>query len=260
MNKIDCDFVQKYVKSWESRHDNWIKDFLGKAIGSTQQTLQGIRLDLKGRLENDWRISLGFLLNRTTYQSRKDKMNDKTANYLFLKTCSLPPIYSEESIKNFIRQIWHEKRSGQVTHIRENIDIRRLESISEFIIFSSEKNITKVVLKEIDHHSDASKFLIQFHCIGEKTASFYLKFIAWLFDLSIVPIVIDTHVLSMLHRRGVIARKNPQDARAAILALAQQLSLSPIKIETALYEASWLDTNRSTGRATTLKSCGSITV
>lgn len=262
MNHIDCNFVQKYVESWESRHDGWVKDFLGKAIGSNHQTFQGVRLDLKKRLEDDWHISLGFLIERTTYQSRKDILNIRTANYLFQKMCSLPLVYSEESLKDIIQQIRQEKESGQVTHIRVDKDIKRLKSVAKFIINSKDKNITKVVLAKIDAKMDASKFLGQFHCIGPKTASFYLKFIAWIFDLSIEPIVIDTHVMTTLHRAGRIAQRNPEEARNAIVQLSRELGLSPIKIETALYEASWLSSNRPTshptGRATSPGSCGGI--
>ena len=60
MIKLNNDFINFFVASWESRHDDWVRDFLADAIGSENKTFHGIRLDLKERLENDWRISLGL--------------------------------------------------------------------------------------------------------------------------------------------------------------------------------------------------------
>ncbi len=247
MNKIDNNFVDQYVASWESRHDDWVRDFLASAIASDHNTFHGIKYDLKNKLENDWRTSLAFLLDRTTYQSRGDILNQKTANYLFNKICSLSSMFSNESLKNVIKKIREDKITGKITHIREEKDIERLESIAEFIIRSPEKNMTKVILTLIDSGRSAIRFLQQFHQIGPKTASFYMKFIYWLFELtpdSPDSIVIDTHVINMLIKLGEIINRNTREARNAIIRLSKQLNRSEVEIETALYEADWQGTNR----------------
>ena len=244
MKTVDTDFIEKFVSSWESRHDEWVRDFLANAIGSTHGTMRAVRPELRAKLESDWRFSLAFLLDRTTYQSRRDTLNYKTATYLFQRACSLPPIYSESMLHRLIVDIRQEKHSGKVTHIRENTDIRRLESIAEFLINSPEKNITKVILARVHAGNDVVSFLKQFYCIGDKTASFYMKFISWLFDLNVLPIVVDTHVMRSLIEIGEIVRASPSDAKNAILRISRDLNISPIRVETALYESSWQEKNR----------------
>jgi endonuclease III len=250
MKAVDTDFIEKFVSSWESRHDEWVRDFLANAIDSTRSTMSAIRPELRAKLEGDWRFSLAFLLDRTTYQSRRDALNYKTATYLFERVCSLPPRFSESTLHGLIVDIRQAKHSEKVTHIRENTDIRRLESIAEFLIDSREKNITKLILAKVHAGNDVFSFLKQFHFIGDKTASFYMKFICWLFDLSILPIVVDTHVMRSLIEIGEIVKANPSDAKNAILRISRNLNISPIRVETALYESSWQEKNLPTSSCT----------
>ena len=54
-----------------------------------------------------------------------------------------------------------------------------------------------------------------------------------------------SHVMKTLISLGEISRENTQDARKAIIRLSKQLNLPEVEIETALYEASWQNKNRS---------------
>jgi len=245
LSSFNRESIEFYFESWEKRHDRWVIDFLANAISSEAKSMKKIRSHFQKALLTDWRISLGFLLNRTTYQSRKDIINDRTANYLFMKVrgCKLENI--DQELENLINEITLAKRNKQVTHLRENQDIKRLASISSFLKKSQEKNITKIVLKLFNQNEDVISFLKQFDYVGEKTASFYMKFIAWVFDLNFVPIVIDRHVIKSLQYYGYLTTESKNDAKIVIKRLASQLSVSIVKVETALYEKSWLELNKT---------------
>ena len=77
-----------------------------------------------------------------------------------------------------------------------------------------------------------------------------MKFISWLFDLNLKPITVDRHVLNSLQSRNIISSQNPNEAISAIVKLSDDLNLPVVKIETALYEESWLKTNNPTMRCT----------
>ncbi len=246
-NKRAANFTKEHVfslvGSWEARHDNWVQTFLADAILSNASTLQGIKADLRNALLNDWRASLAFLLDRTTYQSRKDVINERTARYLFKTVLAGKKVFRDDSLDDIVSKVITDKIRGDATHIREKQDIRRLNSICAYLKNSSEKNITKTVLSCIEQESDPAKFLTQFEFIGDKTASFYMKFVAWIFDLNVEPIVVDMHVFRSLNRYGLIVGESKVEAKKAIRQLADQLGLPLVKVETALYEESWLCSN-----------------
>lgn len=79
MNMISRDYVEKYVNSGESRHDEWVWNFLANAIGSEQKTLKNIKADLKEAILNDWRSGLAFYMDGSSYQGRLDVVSCKIA-------------------------------------------------------------------------------------------------------------------------------------------------------------------------------------
>jgi len=231
------------VSSWERRHDSWVGDHLSEILGSQFTTMTDIKEDLKNSLMSDWRASLGFFLDRTTYQSRKDVINLRTANYLFSEAMKLPQKYSNQVLENFSDNIYYDKLSERITHLRIPIDTERVESISNFLKHSKEKNFTKIVLEKTSNEKDCIDFLKSFRRVGPKTANFYMKFIAWVFDLDFVAVTVDRHVYNSLLKYDLITEQNYENSTKIIRQLAKKMNLSPIYIETALYEESWIETN-----------------
>lgn len=243
---ITADYVQRYVTSWETRHDDWVAEYLAPRLNSVKKTMSGIRLELREKILNDWRYALAFFIDRTTYQSRKDIVNIRTATYLFDKIVNLPQEYSVNAINEMISGIRDDKITGKATHIRERADIERLEAVCKYLFSSSEKNFSRIVLNQ-KFEWQLWQFLDRFPYVSRnKTAPFYMKFMSWLFDLDIKPLTIDRHVLNSLMVNSVPVDSNSTGAENAILSIAKELNLPAVKVETALYEESWLSSNRLT--------------
>jgi hypothetical protein len=239
---ITADYVRKYLDSWEKRHDSWVSQYLSDLLDTDRKTMSEIRLILKNKIQNDWRFALAFFIDRTTYQSRKDIINLRTATYLFKKIINLPDRFSNESIDKMLLEIRADKSSYRETHIRERADIERLESVCKYLQSSDEKNFTKIILN-ISAEANLWRFLDQFPFISKnKTAPFYMKFIAWLFDLNIKPIAVDRHVINSLISNGIYVGSS-KDAVNEIIKISEQLNIPAVNIETALYEDSWLKSN-----------------
>ena len=83
---LDLEYVEKYCKSWEERHDEWVVNFLAPAISSQEKTLSGLKTNLKSFILNDWRGGFAFFIDRTSYQGgvRSDSINYKIAIYLVI--------------------------------------------------------------------------------------------------------------------------------------------------------------------------------
>jgi len=240
---ITAEYVKKYVNNWEGRHDSWVAQYLSKILNTDKKTMSGIRTELKEKVFDDWRVGLAFFIDRTTYQSRSDKVNIKTATYLFKKIINLPEKFCGDAIDAMLMEIKSDKTSGRVTHIRERADIERLEAVCKYLESTSEKNFTKIVLS-IPTEIELWKFLDQFPFVSKnKTAPFYMKFISWLFELNIEPITIDRHVINSLISHGISIGNGRKDAAKAIMEISNKLSIPAVNIETALYEDSWLKSN-----------------
>lgn len=82
-----------------------------------------------------------------------------------------------------------------------------------------------------------------FDYIGHKTASFYMKFIAWVFDLDFVSVVVDRHVIKSLNNYGYLSNDSIPDAKEIIHDLSSKLNVPVVEVETALYEDGWLKSN-----------------
>ena len=119
-------------------------------------------------------------------------------------------------------------------------DTERLKGIVDYINYSAEKNFTSIVLKKIDEKQNILKFLQGFKGIGPKTSAFYMKFIRWIFELELsdLPIAVDQHVFRSLICHRQITSENYDEAVRTIKKIALELNVSPIDLETALYEAS----------------------
>jgi hypothetical protein len=247
---IDKSYIDKHVRSWESRHDKWVRDYLGPLLNSSQKTMRGIRPELKRVLDSDWRYSLGFFIDRTTYQSRKDIINIITAMYLFRKIIHLPIEFSHAELSELLRKIHSEKENGYASHLRVTTDIERLSYTCKLLVDNEEKNFTNIILSMIREGKDIWAYLDHIPYVSRnKTAPFYIKFIAWLYDLDIIPIAVDRHVYSSLIRHRLIPSSNRKEALEAINRLAKQVSVPPVSVETALYEESW---NRVNNKSTAL--------
>lgn len=239
---ITTEYVRKYVSNWEKRHDSWVEQYLSPLLNTDKKTMSGIHPVLKDKVQNDWRFGLAFFIDRTTYQSRSDKINLRTATYLFKKIINLPEEFTYESIEQMLLEIKNDKKSGDVTHLRERADIERLEAVCKYITKTNEKNFTQLVLEK-SSEIGLWKFLDQFPFVSKnKTAPFYMKFISWLFKLNIVSVTVDRHVIKSLNSNGIDVKSN-KDAIKAILELSKKLKLPAVSIETALYEDSWLKSN-----------------
>ncbi|MDD2557189.1 MAG: hypothetical protein PHH87_02745 [Desulfuromonas sp.] len=236
---ITAEYVEKYVALWEARHDSWVSQYLASLLGTDKKTMSEIRPILKKKTLTDWRVALAFFIDRTTYQSRKDIINLRTATYLFKKIISLPEEFSVEENEKLLQEIKKEKATGRVTHIRERADIERLEAVLKYLQFSKEKNFTKIILS-IPSEKELWKFLDQFPFVSKnKTAPFYMKFISWAHDINIEPIAIDRHVINSLASNGLSNKSSSK----AIMEIANQLNMPAVKVETALYEDSWRKSN-----------------
>ena len=243
---IDKKYVEKYLESWEKRHDEWVVSFLAKTIFSNATTLSGIKDDLKHYISNDWRGAFAFFVDRTSYQGgvRSDSTNCKIATYLFEKIISLPEEFSNDSMEKLNEVVSYEKLNNIFPTLWKH-DLTRLESISNYLIKAEEKNMTKIVLSKVDEDHDILKFLEKtFLQVGPKTSSFYMKFITWLFELELLPITIDQHVYRSLKKYNLLKFENNESAKTIILQIGEELKISPIFIETALYEESWLKSNK----------------
>ncbi|UPU37843.1 hypothetical protein M1B72_09085 [Geomonas paludis] len=241
MEPITASYVKKYVSSWEARHDEWVRDYLAPLVGTSEKTMNGIRPVLKQRLQTDWRYSLAFFIDRTTYQSRSDLVNLRTATYLFEKIVSLPPDFSVRNMEQLVKTISEEKFNGLASHVRVKTDIERLDYAWRFLVPSEEKNFTAIVLGKVASEVELWRFLEQFPYVSRnKTAPFYMKFIAWLFDLDLAPITVDRHVVNALQVRDGRAVTDPA---GYITRVAKDLMMPATLVETALYEESWLKAN-----------------
>jgi len=241
---ITKEYIDKHVTYWELRHDDWAREYLSSFLQTDKKCMNEIKPIFKVKLENDWRFSLAFFIDRTTYQSRKDTVNIRTATYLFEKIIELPVVFNSEHLSNMIKKIAREKENGYVTHIRVKTDIQRLTAVCDFLIDSPEKNFTNIVLNLVDKNKDIWRFMDQFPYVSRnKTAPFYMKFIAWLFQLDVVPLTIDRHVINSLMKHNLVNSHNVKEARYAIKKISKELSMPAVNVETALYESSWGNIN-----------------
>lgn len=245
-DSVDKEYVEKYLKSWEKRHDDWVLSSLSKTISSRKTTLSDIKEDLRDFVYNDWRGGVAFFADRTSYQGgiRSDKTNTKIAEYLSRKIVALPECASENELAKLLDVIKEDKETNKFSSLWQH-DLYRLQSIFSFIAGAHEKNITKIMLERIKK-GDCETFIRQsFKQIGPKTSSFYLKFIVWMFDLDELPITIDQHVFKSLRKYGFLSKENYEEAKAIIIQIGRDLRVSPVHVETALYEESWLLSNRN---------------
>ena len=254
--KLNKDWVRNFVNKWERRHDDWAKGGQYKRNdGQKFRDFSEFKTCFRERLLSDWRDSLAFFIDRTTYQGFGDQNAEKVSRYMTDKIYEshLPREYSKGSqdevahkIGEITRSFCEEKSSNHFTTIRWKTDIGRFASVVNYLMyFSDEKNFTKIVQNE----NYDQKILRRFSYVGDKVINFYLKFLSLILELpGKLPIVVDTHVKQSLVRHCLVDEQemnNLQMIKEKIISNAKGIGVTPIELETALYEENFEIYNRN---------------
>lgn len=185
----------------------------------------------RSALKNDWFKALDFFLSHVYLQGRADELSDryyKAAKKVLLK-------YFGTSASTQIRRYNHAWKMGFIPnnsnwndHIKRNTnlwlelerakagktrDMEMVLDVLRFIHSCPSHNIVQYSLKEIKHGRTGKLYseIDSIWQVGQKTASFYLRDLAFLYDLKLSPkdysVIqpIDTWVYQVFNRIGIFS-------------------------------------------------------
>jgi len=220
--------MQKTLKELESFGNRYIREYLS------------LWLKKRNALKTDWFKALGFFLSRVYFQGRRDKLSEQ---YYLAAQKALQAYFGNESSsqsrkfktawdKGFIPhdsewKKWSEKDNNLWKRLNQSKagksrDIEMVLDILRFISACPSLNIVLYSLNEIGNGRTQKLYseIDSIWQVGPKVTSFYLRDLAFLYDIKLSPEdffmiqPIDTWVRQVAEHIGICSKK---DSNAAVI-------------------------------------------